>query len=168
MAKKEKVKIKQVLQIGIVVKDLQKAMELYWEIFGIGPWHIVTFQPPALTNTQVRGQAVPYTMKLAVTQVGNVQWELIQPLTGKSIYQEFLDQKGGGLHHVACDVGDYDQAVELMKKHGIGTLMSGELPSDSYAYMDTEKYLGTIVEIYKRPAKFIPPPPEATYPPSVT
>jgi hypothetical protein len=105
-------------------------------------------------------------MKLAVAQIGNIQWELIQPLTGKSIYQEFLDQKGGGLHHVACDVGDYDQAVALMQKHDIGTLMSGQMPSDSFAYMDTEKYLGTIIEIYKRPAEFSPPPLEATYPPT--
>ena len=45
MASAEKVKIKQVLQIGVVVKDLQKAMERYWNIFGIGPWHIYTFQP---------------------------------------------------------------------------------------------------------------------------
>ncbi len=165
MAKAEKVKINKVLQIGIVVKDLQKAMELYWEVFGIGPWHIMTFQPPALTNTRVRGKPEPYTMKLAVTHIGNIQWELIQPLTGNSIYKEFLDQKGGGLHHIACDVGDYDLAVALMKQHGIGTLMSGQMPSDSFAYMDTEKYLGTIIEIYKRPAVFKPLPPEATYPP---
>jgi 4-hydroxyphenylpyruvate dioxygenase-like putative hemolysin len=165
MAKLEKVKINKVLQIGIVVKDLQKAMELYWEVFGIGPWHIMTFQPPALTNTKVRGKPEPYTMKLAIAHAGNIQWELIQPLSGNSIYREFLDQKGGGLHHIACDVGDYDQAIALMQKHGIGILMSGQMPTDSFAYMETEKYIGAIIEIYKRPAVFNPPPPEATYPP---
>ena len=45
MASTEKAEIKQVLQIGIVVKDLQKAMKQYWEIFGIGPWHIYTSSP---------------------------------------------------------------------------------------------------------------------------
>jgi methylmalonyl-CoA/ethylmalonyl-CoA epimerase len=163
----EKVPVKKVLQIGIVVKDLQKAMDMYWNIFGIGPWHIVTFQPPALHNTIVRGQSVPFTMKLALAQAGDIQWELIQPLTGQSIYQEFLDQKGGGLHHIACDVGDFDQAVAALQQQGIGVLMSGQMPTDSFAYLDTEKVLGTVIEIYNRPANFNPPPPEATYPPAV-
>lgn len=166
MAGTEKVKIKQVLQVGVVVKDLQKAMEHYWNILGIGPWHIYTFQPPFVSNTTLRGKPAPYTMRLALTQVGNIQWELIQPLDGPSIYKEFLEQKGGGLHHVACDMGDYDQAVAALKKHGIDILMSGATPVDTFAQMDTEKDLGTGIEIYKRPAKFKLPPPEAIYPPS--
>ena len=166
MARAEKVNIKQVLQICVVVKDLQKSMEFYWDVFGIGPWRILTFQPPVMTNTKIRGKSVMYSMKLGITRIGNIQWELIQPLTGQSIYKEFLDQKGEGLHHIACDVGDYDQAVVALQKHGIGILMSGDLPGESYAYMDTEEYLGTIIEIYKRPAGFKPPPSEDTYPPS--
>jgi methylmalonyl-CoA/ethylmalonyl-CoA epimerase len=166
MANAEKVEIKQVLQIGMVVKDLQKTMKQYWEIFGIGPWHIYTFQPPAVTNMTFRGKPATYTMKLALTQIGNIQWELIQPLTGPSTYHEFLEQRGEGIHHVACDIGDYDQTVAIMAKYGIGILMSGSTPADSYAYMDTEEALGTVLEIYKRSADFEMPPPEATYPPS--
>lgn len=166
MASEEKVEIKQVLQVGVVVKDLQKAMERYWNIFGIGPWHVYTFQPPAVTNMTFRGKPVVYTMKLALTQIGNIQWELIEPLTGPSAYKEFLEQRGEGVQHIACDVGDYDQAVATMAKHGIGILMSGSTPADSYAYMDTEETLGIALEIYKRPAEFEMPPPEATYPPS--
>lgn len=165
MASAEKAAIKQVLQVGVVVKDLQKAMERYWNIFGIGPWHVYTFQPPAVTNMTLRGKPVVYTMKLAVTQIGNIQWELIEPLTGPSVYKEFLEQRGEGVHHIACDVRDYDQAVAAMAKHGIGILMSGSTPADSYAYMDTEEALGTVLEIYKRTADFEMPPPEATYPP---
>lgn len=166
MANTEKVAIKQVLQVGVVVKDLQKAMEQYWNIFGIGPWHIYTFQPPAVTNMTFRGKPVVYTMKLALTQIGNIQWELIEPLTGPSAYKEFLEQTGGGIHHVACDVGDYDQAMAVLAKHGMGILMGGSTPADSFAYMDTEGVLGFPIEIYRRPADFEMPPPEATYPPS--
>ena len=119
-----------------------------------------------MTNMTFRGKPVVYTMKLALTQIGNIQWELIEPLTGPSTYKEFLNQTGGGLHHIACDVGDYDQAVATLAKHDIGILMSGSTPADSYAYLDTEKALGTIIEIYKRTADFEMPPPEATYPPS--
>ena len=168
MAGAEKVKIKQVLQIGVVVKDLQEAMELYWNIFGIGPWHIYNFKPPFVTETILRGKQVPYTMRLALTQVGNIQWELIQPLEGPSVYKEFLEQKGGGLHHVACDMGDYDQAISALKKLGIGVAMSGTTPVDTFAQIDTEKKFGVGFEIYKRTADFQMPPPEAIYPPSVS
>jgi methylmalonyl-CoA/ethylmalonyl-CoA epimerase len=166
MADAEKVKIKQVLQIGVVVNDLQEAMERYWNVFGIGPWQIYTFAPPFVKETILRGKPVPYTMRLALAQVGNIEWELIQPLEGPSVYKEFLKQKGGGLHHVACDVGDYDQAVSALKKHGIGIAMSGTTPVDTFAQMDTEKKLFAGFEIYKRTADFELPPPEATYPPS--
>jgi methylmalonyl-CoA/ethylmalonyl-CoA epimerase len=165
MADAEKVKIKQVLQIGVVVKDLQEAMEQYWNIFGIGPWYIYTFEPPFMTNTTVHGKPAPYTMKLALAQVGNIQWELIQPLTGSGVYMEFLKQKGGGIHHVACDVGDYDQAVATFEKHGIGVAMSATTSVDTFAQMDTEKRLGAGFEIYKRTADFELPVPEAVYPP---
>ena len=49
MATTEKVKIKQVLQIGVVVRDLQKAMERYWDIFGIGHWLTVPSSPRRLS-----------------------------------------------------------------------------------------------------------------------
>ena len=166
MAGAKKLKVKEVLQICVVVRDLEKAMKLYWDVFGIGPWHILTFEPPKLTNTKVRGKPENFSMKLAGARVGNINWELIQPLTGKSIYQEFLDQKGEGMQHVAFEVeGDYNQAVDTLKQHGIDILMSGDLPGESFAYMDTEK-LGTIVELYNRPPGFKLPAPQAFYPPA--
>ena len=166
MTRTEKVKIKQVLQIGVVVKDIQKAMERYWNIFGIGPWHIYTFQPPFVTNTTLRGKPALYSMKLALAQVENIQWELIQPLTGPSIFKEFLEQKGGGVHHVACDMGDYDQAMAALKKHGIDILMSGTTPSDAFAHMDTDDRISISAQITPSTATFKIPAPEAVYPPS--
>jgi hypothetical protein len=65
---------------------------------------------------------------------------------------------------VACDVGDYAEAVAALKKHGISILMGGSRKVDTYAYMDTEKDLGAIVDIYKRPTEYKRTAPEATYP----
>ena len=161
---KPAVPIRQVLQVCVVVKDLQAAMERYWNILGIGPWRIQTFKPPDLTNPTVRGKPQPYTMRLATAQIGPVQWELIQPLEGPSIYKQFLDEKGEGLHHVAVAVDDYDQAVSAFAKQGIGILMSGVFRGSTYAYMDTEKALGMVAEIYKRPADWRPYAPEAVWP----
>jgi methylmalonyl-CoA/ethylmalonyl-CoA epimerase len=163
---REKVVLKQVLQVSVVVEDLQKSMERYWDLFGIGPWEVFTFQPPDLTHPTIRGKLRPYTMKLALAQIGSMAFELIQPLTGPSIYQEFLDRKGEGFHHVAvAPAYDYASAVDAFGKRGIKILMSGTWAGTTYAYMDAEKALGAILEIYQmRPPGIVRPAPEAMFP----
>lgn len=161
---KPAVPVRQVLQVCVVVRDLQRAMERYWNVLGIGPWRIHTYHPPRLTDTTLRGKSQPYTMRLALAEVGLVQWELIQPLEGPSIYKEFLEEKGEGLHHVAFAVDDYDQAVGAFKKQGIGILMSGTVDGGTYAYMDTQEALGMIAEVYRRPPDHRPLQPEAVWP----
>lgn len=160
------VPLTQVLQVAVVVKDLRRSMEHYWHTLRIGPWQIYTFQPPALTNTKVRGKETHYTMKLALAQVGNVQWELIEPLEGPSIYKEFLAQRGEGLHHCAFATGElsYEQAVTAFADLDVPVLMQGTWHGITYAYMDTEKRIGTIVEIYDWPASVTLPEPEEVYP----
>lgn len=165
MAEAEKVELKQVIQVCVVVEDLQKTMEQYWKIFGIGPWQIWTFGPPDLNNTTLHGKPEPYVMRIAAAQIGTVQWELIQPLNGRSGYQEFLEEKGEGLHHVAVAVEDFDKTIAALEKHGIGTVMSGSFRGFTFAYLDTGPVLGAITEILKTPPGFEMPKPEATYPP---
>jgi len=167
MTKDDKVVAKQMHQICVVVKDLQAAVERYWNLFGIGPWVFYTFKAPELTEAMVHGKPQPYTMRIAVAYIGEVQWELIQPLSGPSIYQEFLDEHGEGVHHVALGVDNYDQTIAAMKEQGIGVLMSGRWNGVDYGYLDSEKNLGVIVELFRYSPDFVMPAPEATYPPSV-
>ena len=167
MDEPEKLKIQQVYQICVVVKDIRKAMEHYWKVLGIGPWQLYTFQPPDLTDTMFRGKPEPFSMKLASARVGSLEWELIQPLEGQSAYREFLEQRGEGLHHVAVTVDDFDKTVAALEKQGIGILMSGKFRGAMFVYMDTEKVLGTLTELCKVPPGVVMPEPEATYPPSL-
>jgi methylmalonyl-CoA/ethylmalonyl-CoA epimerase len=164
MVGSEKIELKQAVQVCVVVKDIQKAMERYWNL-GIGPWAIYTFQSPELTNTTFQGKPAKYSMKLAIAMIGSVMWELIEPLEGPSSYKEFLAQKGEGLHHVLLAVDNYDQTITAFEQKGIGVLMKGDWKGLTYAYLDTEKELGAILEIFK-PLDWAPPEPEAIYPPS--
>ena len=159
----EKVKLKSIDQVCVVVRDIQKAVAHYWRTFGIGPWSIYTVKPPELTDTTVRGKSKVFSMKLAFAKVGPMMLELIQPLEGESVYKEFFVEKGEGIHHVASyEVDDLDRAIALLKNRGVGVLQSGRWKGASFAYMDTEKTLGAIVELVMRTAEF--PPPDATYP----
>jgi len=160
---RSKIKVGEISQVAVVVKDLRKAMENYWKTLGIGPWNIYTFEPPALREPMIRGKPIHYSMRLALAQVGSVQLELIEPLEGPSIYKEFLANKGEGLHHIQSKVEDVGDQLAAFKELGIDVLMSGKFGEGEFYYMDTEPVLGIIYEIVRRRGKREPP--EATYPP---
>jgi methylmalonyl-CoA/ethylmalonyl-CoA epimerase len=61
-----------------------------------------------------RGREQPYSMKLALAQLGETMYELIEPLDGPNTYQEFLDTHGEGLHHLGFFVEDLDVAIREM------------------------------------------------------
>ncbi len=49
----------------------------------------------------MKPQATEFTMIGAGTHVGPIVVELLQPENGPSIYKEWLDEHGEGLHHIA-------------------------------------------------------------------
>jgi methylmalonyl-CoA/ethylmalonyl-CoA epimerase len=153
-----------VLQIAVVVKDLDESMKKYWEEYGIGPWTIYTFDPSTVSDMIIRNERMDYAMRLALTDIDGVQWELIEPLDEKSIYAEFLKEHGEGLHHVAFGVDNYDEAMAAFKGKGIGVLQAGTWHGLTYTYLESEDTLSMIAEIYDMPEGFEFPPPEATYP----
>lgn len=157
------IKLGDVIQVGLVVKDLRESMERYWQLLGIGPWNIYTYAPPMLREATVRGKRVDYSMRLAHTMAGPVQIELIQPLEGPSIYTEHLAQKGEGLHHIQSRVENIEEVVAAFKKLTIGVLMSGKFGEGEFYYFDTEPVIGVIYEIFRRKSR---PAPEAVYPPA--
>ncbi|MFW9939583.1 MAG: hypothetical protein ACFFFT_00985, partial [Candidatus Thorarchaeota archaeon] len=59
---------------------------------------------------------------------------------------EFLDQGKEGFHHIRSSVDDLETVIEKFKEVGIGVLQKGTIITSTYAYMDTEAILGTILE----------------------
>jgi 4-hydroxyphenylpyruvate dioxygenase-like putative hemolysin len=154
-----------ILQVGLVVKNLEESMKKYWDIYGIGPWMIYTFDPSKVKSMTVRGKPVDYAMKVGFCFVGGLQWEIIEPLDDKSIYSEFLKTKGEGLHHLAFVVENYNEVVAYLKEKGIDKLQEGSTPDGfTYTYMDTQDTLHCIAEIYNVPKGGSYPMPEGTYP----
>ena len=88
-------------QIAIVVKDIDEALERYNRALGWGPWNVYEHKPPALHDTYLHGKPTHFTMIGAETHVGPIVVELLQPDEGPSIYKEWLDAHGEGLHHIA-------------------------------------------------------------------
>jgi hypothetical protein len=140
----------QISQIAVVCNDLQKTMEQYTTLLGWGPWNVYRHEPPRLHETVVRGEPTDYTMLGAETHVGDMGFELLQPLEGPSIYKEWLETHGEGLHHVAVMLHDFDESTELKRKFadvGASVLMGGRIGETiEFYYLDTEPSLKIILE----------------------
>ena len=155
-------------QVAVVVRDLDAAMERYWTQLGIGPWDIYTYGPHRMPTMTFRGHDQPYVMKLALAAVGRTQYELIEPVQGPTTYHEFLERRGEGLHHLGYHVADIDAEIARMAALGYPLLQSGRgfgVDGDgAYAYFDSERDLGCIVEAIMLPRQM--PEPEDRYPPA--
>jgi 4-hydroxyphenylpyruvate dioxygenase-like putative hemolysin len=99
-----------------------------------------------------------------MSKVGDVQIELVQPLEGNSIFKEFLEKRGEGIHHLKYTVSDPEQVLERLRKEGIEILQSGKLGQGAFYYLDTESRLGFILELATGQALKLRPPDEI-YPP---
>jgi len=160
--------VKGLEQVCVVVRDLDRTIREYVERAGIGPWAVYTYAPPELHNMRVRGQPVEYSMRLALAWTGSIMWEVIEPLEGPSIYREFLDTRGEGMHHVLVQhtCTDLKAALEAFTRRGCPPLMEGSYKGTDFAYIETEGPLAMILELVQRPnyPGYRRPDPEYWYP----
>ena len=76
--------------------------------------------------------------------------ELIQPVSGKSIFRDYLDlHPEGGVHHIAYTVPENElgKGISELKDRGYPVITSLTLPVASVAFFDTSKDIGVITEI---------------------
>ena len=81
------------------------------DALGIGPWNIWTIAP---TECRVRGQASAFSFRVALATIGGGTYELLAPHSGRSVFDEHLEQHGEGFHHT-CLVYPSLQAVREAK-----------------------------------------------------
>ncbi len=97
--------IKKIDHIGVAVKDLDRAVEIYRDIFGF----------ELLEIEEVPSQKV----KVAKFNVGGVHIEFLQPLADDSPISKFLEKKGEGIHHIAYYTDDIDGLIKDFKSKEI-------------------------------------------------
>jgi catechol 2,3-dioxygenase-like lactoylglutathione lyase family enzyme len=152
------------LQVSVVVPDLEAAMHTYVDDFGIGPWNVYEFDPDNVQGMHERGQPVERSWRLALAQVGHVQWELVEPRDDDSVYARFLAEHGPGVHHVGVSVDDYEGTIAELAGRGHEVLLGGTYNGVTFSYLSTDRDLGVVTEIFDgapgRDQK-----PDAVYPP---
>ncbi|MGC1298545.1 MAG: VOC family protein [Alloacidobacterium sp.] len=149
-------KLERVVQIGIVVPDLDKTTRLLDSLFGIGPFRSVVWPNRPESKYEHRGVEEHILISQAFVQLGQVEIELIQPLEGeRNAYKQFLDQTGGGIHHILFEVKDIDPVLQALAESGVTVLQSGTgiRPGTRWALLDTQEQLGFLVELRHRPGE---------------
>ena len=138
------------MQIEIVVRDLDATLRRYVDDYGIGPWQIYEFNAEDAKDLHEYGQPVErsWRVRVASTMVGQVMWELIEPLDEKSVAARFLAEKGEGVHHIAVATPRFDDAVAEQAKRGNTLVLSGTFSGAKVAYLPTDRDLGVITEIF--------------------
>jgi catechol 2,3-dioxygenase-like lactoylglutathione lyase family enzyme len=147
------VKLNKPVQIGIVVRDLERSTQLLGELFGIGPFRFIEWPNRPDSKYWYRGTEEHIKIRQAFVQVGPLELELIQPLEGeRNAYREFLESKGGGIHHVLFEVEDMENVINAVSKRGIGILQSGTgiRPGTRWALLDTQDVVGFLLELRHR------------------
>jgi catechol 2,3-dioxygenase-like lactoylglutathione lyase family enzyme len=154
-------------QCAIVVHDLDEAVRRFVAELEIGPWTAYRLEPPLLKEMRHHGEEVEFSLRHALAWQGELQFELVQPLAGPSIFAEHLEAHGEGLHHVGRYVPDHPAAVAEARAAGFVELQSargfGAEGDGAFAYFKRPD-VPLIVELISAPRVRIEP--EFVYPPS--
>ena len=127
------------VQIAWVTRDLDATEEVLTYLLGARKWVRmldVHFGPQTCTH---RGSPADFVAHISMSYAGNTQLEVIAPVSGESVYAEFLDASGPGLHHVcveARDVETYDAMLRDADQNGTPVVAQGVMPGGMrFAYV---------------------------------
>jgi methylmalonyl-CoA/ethylmalonyl-CoA epimerase len=127
-------KIKRIAHLGVAVSDLDSAMKFFTEGLPLEVTHTEEYQG----------------MKIAFIPIGDSSVELLQDVSGASAIKKFLDKNGEGIHHIAYEVDDINQAISELKAKGIKLI--DEKPRQgahgmSVAFMHPKATHGILMEL---------------------
>ena len=137
-------------QVGVVVKSIDETIEYYEKVFGFGPFQVIQVD---FSDATYYGQTAGYRGKRAFFYLGPIQIELIELIDGKTIHEDFLKEKGEGLHHIAFEVDNLEESKRNANKAGLEITQSFIRPDGTgFAYLDADKTGGVIFELVQKRA----------------
>lgn len=137
-------------QLAWVVPDINAAEKFFKDVMGMLHFNKIENFSTAGFEPTYYGKPGPTISHIAMTWAGGSFIELIQPISGQSIFRDFLDKNpAGGLQHIAyrVPVADLDKVIAQMNDKGYPVVTSYNTPISKIAFFDTTKVLGMMTEI---------------------
>ncbi len=122
--------------IGIAVKNLENSMKFYEDILNFKIKYI-----EELKENKV---------KVASFKIGDVNIELLEPLTDDSPIKSFLDKRGEGIQHIAFLVKDINKTLEELKEKGVSLIDEkprGGSHNTKIAFIHPKSTFGVLIEL---------------------
>lgn len=145
------------VQIAWVTHDLDATEATLTALLGAKKWIRmpgVHFGPDTCTH---RGRPADFVADISLSYAGQTQLEIIAPVSGVSIYTEFLDRGGPGLHHICVEATDPDAlaaSVADAERHGAAVVSTGTMAGGmEFAYVSAADTGVPYLEI-----AYVPPP----------
>lgn len=140
-----------------MTRDLDATERMLTALLGAKKWIRmpgVEFGPDSCTH---RGRPAEFTADISLSYAGDLQLELIAPVRGESIYTEFLDTAGPGLHHICRAVPDaaaFETALRDAETAGAPVVTQGVMPGGMrFAYVSAPGAAVPYLEIAYIPAE---------------
>jgi len=145
--------VQQLYQVSVMVHDLEAAQQQYEKILGINAWVPIGIDTSAgVEGATYYGEPVEHTATLAIGRRGDVCMELVQPLTGPTVYRDAIAKYGETMHHIMvtiCSPAEHQAAIEKMAAEGVIVSQAAAIPPlMGFGYFDGgEKMPGMFIEV---------------------
>jgi predicted enzyme related to lactoylglutathione lyase len=140
-----------ITQVSLTVRDLETKLRNYHKAFGWGPWKIFESDGTRIMHHSMwKGRPAEFKVRWAETMVGDLNFELIEPLDGGSPFAEFLDEKGEGISSLAVmfdTKAESERVKAQFEADGIGVTASSHIGDHiEWYFLDTEPGFKCIIE----------------------
>ena len=135
-------------QLGIIVRDMDVAVEEHSNIYGIKKWYRTNIES---IEYFYKGEKQHLVLDIVMGYCNGTQIELIQVIEGEvNVYVDLLLKEN--LTHSGICVRLYDEKISALKLHGYkelhhGTILSKGGSKVRMTYFDCRKELGYILEV---------------------
>ena len=119
-----------IAQLGFVFPDLEAALAAFRPLYG-------DFVTGRFENEgyEYRGRICSCVVDVAFAMCGELEIELIQPISGQGPHQEFLDLGRSGLHHIQYRAHDIEPHVGALAAEGFDCIWRKRTEGFAIAYM---------------------------------
>lgn len=138
-----------ITQVAIVTADLDHAVRMWSDRYGVGPWRIFEWDPDNVEETTIDGQSAAWSINSAHSQLGETAIEIIQPVDDHGIFAKSLELHEGRdhLHHILVSTPDNDRARQWLATQGVTSDQGGTALGIKFDYMSTFDDVGFWIEL---------------------
>ncbi len=138
-----RVKIERVIEVAVNVKDLDSAIERMVTVFG--------------TKSGGVGQVDMYGLRVNMNRLGDIDFELMAPVTKEGLIADSIAKIGEGFAHFGLLVTDVDAQIAWMKRNNVRLIdeTPRHLPNLRFIFVHPAGFNGIMMELIERSSSWV-------------